>query len=327
MVDGNEDPVVILLDGTWRNADRDKNDTNVGLMRKVVDVACYYDAGVGAKWYNKLRGGFSGEGLSEKIRDAYAAVAQRHDGPLFLFGYSRGAYTARSLAGLIALCGRPVGLGEEEAKLAATEAMKIYRNRQDREDQAARYRDRRETGSRREVEFVGVWDTVGALGVPWAPQPLAAYRFHDTRLSHHIQHGRHAVSIDERRRTFRPTLWTGRHADVRQCWFAGGHADIGGSKRPRATLALLWMLEEARNVGLPIKPDHYPRLGPDAPLAPITFGFRILPKLLRTIQGSGAQIHSSVRELMRDRRYTGTEALQRALEERVPWSDQAELGQ
>ena len=116
------------------------------------------------------------------------------------------------------------------------------------------------------VDFIGVWDTVGALGIPeylgWLNMfdPLHRYSFHNVTLNPHIRHGRHAVAMDERRRPYMPALWSEPYAsgqDVKQVWFPGSHKDVGGGhlRMGLSDGALLWMIEEAREaVGLGFNP-------------------------------------------------------------------------
>jgi type VI secretion system (T6SS) phospholipase Tle1-like effector len=124
------------------------------------------------------------------------------------------------------------------------------------------------------IQFVGVWDTVGSLGIPidgFRPPLLSRlWTFHDTRLSRYVRHAYHAVAIDERRKAFRPTLWE-RDAEVpgqvlEQLWFVGVHCDVGGGyKDPTLSeIPLLWMADKARDCGLAFKPDRL-RIDPDAP--------------------------------------------------------------
>ena len=122
-----------------------------------------------------------------------------------------------------------------------------------------------------EVHFIGVWDTVGALGVPvtWLNWIGARrHRFHDVRLDLHIRNACHAVAIDEGRRPFAPTLWTNRPRsgqNVEQLWFPGAHSDVGGG-RPNTALsdrALLWMWARAHAAGLALQPSAVRALRPD----------------------------------------------------------------
>lgn len=282
--------IALCFDGTW-NSDDASSPTNVVKTYRAIrpatsagveQLACY-DRGVGTGRFDRLRGGVLGLGLARNVELAYQWLTgkYREGDRLFLFGYSRGAYTARSLAGLIGLCGVPdagrCGLAECEPADAASQAMAIYRipAGKDREKRAARHRDifcrapaapvARGVDVLRPssiVHFVGVWDTVGALGVPitWLNWVGARrHRFHDVRLDRHIRHACHAVSVDEGRRPFAPTLWLSppvQGQEVEQLWFPGVHGDVGGG-RPHTHLsdgALLWMWAKAWAAGLAFEP-------------------------------------------------------------------------
>ena len=283
--------IALCFDGTW-NSDDASSPTNVvktwQAIRRVtsegVEQLTYYDRGVGTGRFDRFRGGVLGLGLARNVELAYEWLAANYlpRDRLFLFGYSRGAYTARSLAGLIGLCGIP-----DEGRCAfagcppadaVSEGMAIYRMRagKAREERAARHRETfcRAPGAPEfrgadvlrpssVVHFVGVWDTVGALGVPvtWLNWIGARrHRFHDVRLDRHIRHACHAVAIDEGRRPFAPSLWANRPApgqQVEQLWFPGVHSDVGGG-RPNTALsdrALLWMWARAHAAGLGLGPD------------------------------------------------------------------------
>ena len=189
--------------------------------------------------------------------------------PLLFFGFSRGAYTVRSLAGFIRNCGllrRPYA-----AKIPAAYA--LYRQRSARSApwaaKAIEFRKDFAVADRTEIEFVGVWDTVGALGIP-APflgtLGTGRFLFHDTEPSRIIRHARHAVAIDEKREDFAPTLWDDKEGlDLKQVWFAGGHTDIGGGYKDRALgdFAGQWIVQEAGALGLAFEPHFTKALKPN----------------------------------------------------------------
>ncbi|MDA0265151.1 MAG: DUF2235 domain-containing protein [Chloroflexi bacterium] len=259
--------IAIFSDGTW-NTPEQAHPTNVIRLHDVtlergsdgVAQARFYDRGVGADG-NRLQralGGVSGRGLDKNILDGYRFLVENHeaDDEIYLFGFSRGAYTARSLVGLIRNCGL---LTKEHAGMADA-AMKLYRKRKKNSDPysgaAQRFRDRysKTTG----IRFLGVWDTVGALGVPvrglghllnWR------YKFHDVDLSGTVNHAYHAVSVDERRGAFKPSLWshTGKpDQTVEQVWFAGVHSEVGGGSSDTGLpdIAFMWMMHKAQACGL-----------------------------------------------------------------------------
>ena len=282
--------LVLCFDGTWNSDDASSPTNVVKTWRAIrpatsagVEQLAYYDRGVGTGRFDRFRGGVLGLGLARNVEIAYRWLTANYmpRDRLFLFGYSRGAYTARSLAGLLGLCGIPdagrCALVDCRPAEAAGRAMAIYRMPagKAREERAARHRDtfRRAPAAPGVpgvdvlrpsiiVHFIGVWDTVGALGVPvtWLNWVGARrHRFHDVRLDRHIRHACHAVSVDEGRRPFVPTLWLsppGPGQEVEQLWFPGVHGDVGGG-RPHAGLsdgALLWMWAKAHAAGLAFEP-------------------------------------------------------------------------
>ncbi len=269
--------LVIGTDGTWNKPDQlDRGrqvPSNVVKIVRAVDEHArdvqqlkYYDTGVGTGGFvDKWIGGTVGHGLFRNVVEAYKWLIGVHtEGDrLFLFGFSRGAYTVRSLAGLLNLCGIPRNTPDlsSGAQALADEATKIYRlhDRARREDAAIRFREKYKSkpGS---VHFLGVWDTVGALGLPthglvgwWSRRRQG---FHDVSLGGNITHAFHALAIHERRKPFLPTLWRGEKPDgvarVSQCWFPGVHTNVGGGYADAglSDRALLWMIKRAEEAGL-----------------------------------------------------------------------------
>ena len=203
--------VIVLFDGTWNNI---KDDTNVVRMRDAIDSTGEHDpnqpykylTGVGTSWHNRLTGGLFGRGLSENIQAGYAwlsALCQPAD-QIYVFGFSRGAYTARSLVGLIRKC----GLIKSPASLE--EAYTLYRDKSvaPKDDKAVAFRAAHSRETR--VRFIGVWDTVGSLGVPLSGVPFSRdyYAWHDTALSKIVDYAYHAIAADERRADYKPAVWT-----------------------------------------------------------------------------------------------------------------------
>jgi uncharacterized protein (DUF2235 family) len=274
--------LILSFDGTWNipdeNGDEGANtNTNVcrlhgAVLPKDVDGTvqdAWYDKGVGTEWYNRLSGGVAGVGLSKNIRQGYKHLAQKYeDGDeIFLFGFSRGAYTARSLAGLIRNCGI---LKRPNDKLVH-EAYQIYRTRDDgvESEQARAFRRAAAHPGNVEIKCLGVWDTVGALGIPVQSFDFFNrhfYRFHDTNLSSIVKNAFQALAIDEHRRDYEATLWNpSERADQRleQVWFPGAHSNIGGGYKGDivADVALAWMLDRVASCGLALDPAAYPVLG------------------------------------------------------------------
>ncbi len=252
--------IVVCLDGTWNRADHPTKVTNVvKIMRAIrpVDDAgivqvVFYDKGVGTGGpVDRVVGGAFGRGLEDNIKDGYRFIANNYEpgDEIYLFGFSRGAFTARSLAGLIEW----VGLIRKGCLEHLSAAYATYRSK----DQAGRDRIRASYAWEGEVRIrcVGVWDTVGALGIP---SKLAArwnrrrHAFHDVRLCDHVDHAFQALAIDELRGPFEPTLWQVREDErvdrerVKQVWFPGVHSDVGGSYEERglADVSLDWMIRE-----------------------------------------------------------------------------------
>jgi len=266
--------LVICADGTWNRPEEDlKNDipTNVlRLARAVKPVArdgasqqVFYDWGVGSS-HSKMSAGMTGAGIQKNIQDNYRYIVQNYSpgDEIYLFGFSRGAYTVRSLSGLINNCGI---LKREHANLTA-KAFRHYKNGrtgyepggEHSVDFRAKYSHRS-----RKVKFIGVWDTVGALGVPVSFFGLFDKEdlFYDSKLGSNVEFARHALAIDEQREDFVPTIWKPRSSvDLKQVWFVGSHGDVGGGYKPDSKdgstlsdIPLAWMLKEARAVGLDLE--------------------------------------------------------------------------
>ena len=238
----------------------------------------YYDTGVGTTWSSKtnILQGVTGAGIDKNIQDAYKFIMWHYEpgDEIWLFGFSRGAYTARSIAGLIRNCGvlRPENLP------LLREAYELYRDRSaitgPDSDLMRAFRARYSHEPR--IRFVGVWDTVGALGIPlkpWSAANMRRYQFHDVTLSSTIDHAYHALALHERRNTFRPTLWRQSNTakaqkglqQMQQVWFAGVHSNVGGGYADAglSDTALDWMARKARAAGLALNPDFEQCCKPD----------------------------------------------------------------
>ncbi len=261
--------IVICADGTWNRPEQDGKDdapTNVLKVARAISPnanghkqVVFYDWGVGS-YYDPVMGGGFGSGINKNIQDAYRFIVQNYDpgDELYFFGFSRGAYTVRSLAGFIRNCGI---LRRTHASLIHA-AFELYRGRGDPPSSAtaARFRKKCSVPHAVRIKFIGVWDTVGALGVPVSMLGFLneQHLFHDVAISSIVEHARHAMSIDETRDDFAPTRWRPKAGvDMKQVWFAGVHADVGGGypqeKRDKGLLSKLplsWMLTEAEDVGL-----------------------------------------------------------------------------
>lgn len=258
---------IVLYDGTWNDpSDR----TNVFRLARFIgdrDAAgntqrFKYDAGVGTGRFGRLLGGAFGVGLSRNLMEGYEWLAKsyREGDEIWIFGFSRGAYTARSLAGLIRKCGL---LDVYTPKLLG-QAYKLYRDTSKKPDGPECSEFRANYSLTPDIHFVGVWDTVGALGIPGTSlSEKGAFRWHDQQISKKVKHAYHAMALNEYRRAYDTVLWTTpdgikkpENIDVEQCWFIGAHANVGGGygKDDLADLSFAWMLQKAAKAGLALHP-------------------------------------------------------------------------
>jgi len=267
--------LVICCDGTWNSPDqkdrgqvRPSNVTKIALAALTRDAngieqKVFYDKGVGTGLgFDRLLGGAFGLGISRNIGDAYRYLLENFSegDDIYLFGFSRGAYTARSLGGLIRKC----GVLRSEHAGRYHDAYRLYRRRDTAshpnaiEAQLFRKTFSHET----RIRFMGVWDTVGALGIPIRGlrfvNRLLRQEFHDVKLSSTVDHAYHAVAIDEKRKPFMPALWEQQaHAmgqKMEQAWFAGVHSNIGGGYEDAglSDITFMWMLQKAKDTGLAV---------------------------------------------------------------------------
>ena len=218
----------------------------------------------------RLITGASGAGVIGRIVRGYSFISRCYDpgDRIYLVGFSRGAYTVRALAGLIASVGllnrNTVDMRNEKLRYElGVGAWVLYRQRARKIDNAlvsaglslvVRRPEPHELHTEVPIRAIGVWDTVGAYGIPayaYDKQRIDLFRFADCKLSPRVQQGFHAVAIDEQRADFTPTLWEPA-PNVTQVWFAGAHGDVGGGA-PRAGLsdiALVWMMESLAKAGV-----------------------------------------------------------------------------
>ena len=250
--------IVICCDGTGN--EYGKNNTNVvetyALATKSATQVAYYDPGVGTGgWVYEEESGRlraitdqgTGAGLQKNVNDAYRYLMEvyEEEDHIFLFGFSRGAFTVRSLAGML----HKVGLLERNADNHLQYAAKIY-NRPKNTRVAAGFKAT--FGQPAPVHFIGVWDTVESVVLN------EGKRWTDARLNPEIAFAYHALAIDERRHDFQPCLWDERNVQpeqtMEQVWFAGVHSDVGGyhPKRGLANISLHWLLDKAESAGMEI---------------------------------------------------------------------------
>lgn len=257
--------LVVCCDGTWDTAtDR----TNVARLHDRLatteDQLPRYFGGIGTDGgpVRRVLDGAFGLGLADRIREVYRWLAEtfRPGDELVLLGFSRGAFTVRSTVGMLARCGlvafAPDQDDAERDAVVARVFAEGYRAKRDLRGAGLTYHAGFGPDDRAPVAFLGVWDTVGALGVPRTFGLLSdlvgpgTVAFHDLELAPDVRHARQAVALDEMRGPYVPSLWStpppGRHASFAQVWFPGGHGDVGGG-RPDTDLsdgALRWMIDE-----------------------------------------------------------------------------------
>lgn len=271
--------IVLCSDGTGNTPGKGRG-TNVWKLYMAVDrhdheeypglspQVAFYDDGVGTDGVRLLRalGGAFGWGLSRNVRELYESLVLHYEpqDKVFLFGFSRGAFTIRSVAGMICRCGLLtrqdyLSRSVKDRQRLLTQILHAYRS----EDPKAAGNIREALGLQQiDIEFIGVWDTVDAVGLPFDElkvidaisrkvRGLRLWGFHDRVLSSKVKRGCQALAIDDERRTFRPNVWKPRHG-VDQVWFAGVHSNIGGGypKEGLAYVSLYWMMLQAKASGL-----------------------------------------------------------------------------
>lgn len=267
--------LIVCCDGTWQTLNNPCPTNVVKIAQAVKSVASktpqivFYDEGIGTgDKFDQLTGGAFGWGIDQNIQDAYRFLCLNYEqgDEIYLFGFSRGAYTVRSLAGLLAYS----GLLERHNIRKAPKAYELYRRSSDpHHPEPVEFRQKNSykvegDGNRVPIKLLGCWDTVGELGVPDKIPFLpidewinAKYKFHNTSLSSIIQHARHAVAIDETRKVFNVTPMdkspNSGGQDLRQVWFPGEHGCVGGGTKEHQGLsnaALQWMMDEVSKLGL-----------------------------------------------------------------------------
>jgi len=301
--------IAIFADGTWSSPEQGGASNVLQMARAVsplsddIEQVSFYDWGVGTD-RKKVAGALSGAGIDKNIMDCYRFLVHNyHEGDqLFFFGFSRGAYTVRSLAGFIRNC----GLLKREYADKIPQAYKHYRKRAKKtgpnQQQSQDFRQAYAVADITPIEFIGAWDTVGALGIPlpfWGTLGEREFLFHDTEPSKIIRHARHALAIDENRVDFEPTLWGEKPGlDLQQVWFAGVHSDVGGGydEVGLSHLAAVWILAEATKYGLVFESHFINALkpNPQGTLHNERKGiYRARKEFVRDITGP---VHSSVKQ-------------------------------
>ncbi|WP_069164396.1 DUF2235 domain-containing protein [Nocardia altamirensis] len=311
--------LVVCCDGTWKA----ESSTTVSNIIKIAQTIRFdapgptgekiqqwvtYVSGPGARGFltDRVLGGAFGLGLEANLSSAYWHLALNWEpgDEIYIFGFSRGAFTARSLAGLI----DRIGLLTPEAMISGKypEALRIHHEVPPADGSIPQaWKDFRKKNCHEQapkIDFLGVFDTVGALGVPGLTS--LRYKFHDVKLAPSVFCARQALAIDERRRNFEPCLWEvpiepnvkyrRGFQRVKQVWFEGVHSDIGGGYQEcgLSDITLRWMVREAESVGLAFDRERLEHLsercraaGPDhmRPHPSLGLGYRIL-NVIRTLR-------------------------------------------
>ena len=251
--------IVICCDGTGNEFGPEN--TNVVklfelLTKDPLTQVAYYDPGVGtlsapgvisapAKLFTKLLGLAFAFGLTANIEDAYRYLMERYQegDRIYLFGFSRGAFTVRALAGMLYKC----GLLQRGSENLIPYASKMYRHGS--RDLAVQFKHAFSRDC--PVHFIGVWDTVKSVGL------IRRRRFPNSVLNPSVAHARQALSLDEKRSHYQPSLWASApQQDIRQVWFAGVHSDVGGGYAQAGVshVALHWLALQAHAQGLIFNP-------------------------------------------------------------------------
>lgn len=284
--------IILCSDGTGNQAIKDRG-TNVFKLYEAIDrhhstpQLAFYDNGVGTESFKlfKILGGAFGFGLSRNVRELYTHLVRCYEpgDSIYLFGFSRGAYTARTLAGLITKCGvLAIDKCNNDGDVSrfVKGAYKAYRRdyrtittslwrmlfgwltrRRYGFTQVEEFRRFTHEDGNTPVHFIGVWDTVGAVGFPimcvadWFDALIYKFKFPNSALNAKVHQACHAVSIDDKRKTFHPEMWDESNETgdrIQQVWFAGVHANVGGGypKQGMSLVALDWMMKKAHTAGL-----------------------------------------------------------------------------
>ncbi|GAB2488630.1 DUF2235 domain-containing protein [Algoriphagus taiwanensis] len=256
--------IVLCLDGTDNKITVNENSNVVHLFRclqKNSNQIVYYTPGIGTlvpDWkkdnkqkLHKLKDQIFGLSLEKNVHSAYQFLMDNYlpGDQIYLFGFSRGAYTARVICGFIEM----YGLAEKGNLDKAKYLYQLYTSKNFDFKLSSNVK-KSITRTIEPIRFVGIWDTVSSIGNPLKPD--FGYPF--TKNLKNVKTVRHAVSIDEKRKLFLPYLVEQNHSDLLEVYFAGVHSDIGGSyeKEGLSKIALEWMLGEALENGILLNFDH-----------------------------------------------------------------------
>lgn len=277
--------IVVCSDGTGNSAIKGRG-TNVFKLFEAIDLnghrydpaldpqVAFYDDGVGTESFKVLKAfaGATGWGLSRNVQQLYKEIIRIYDpgNRIFLFGFSRGAFTVRTLAGLIHTCGIPDAkhfTTADALEAAVSKAYRLYRRKyrttlaklflgEPNGSEITQFRKESCCEDEVKISFLGVWDTVDAVGLPLHLSDIINYsiyrfKFPDRKLSGCVQRACHALAVDDERHSFHPLLWED-DPRIEQVWFAGAHSNVGGGypKQGMSLVTLEWMMSKAEEEGL-----------------------------------------------------------------------------
>ena len=271
--------IVVFSDGTGQEGGK-KNNTNIYKLFNMIEdrtsrQVAFYHPGLGTGW-QKISGNVGGMGFSRNVCDCYRFIFEHFeaDDQIFLFGFSRGAATVRSLSSFT----HYIGILPKSRPELIERAYKIYENHKEakRKNKAKEFVLRHHTMWTK-IKFLGCYDTVAALGIPNKGAsvildniPGLEHKFHNFTLSETVENAYHALAIDDERKTFHPILWEAKidesYQTMRQVWFAGMHTDVGGGYREQnlSDIPLAWMIQQATSKGLQIYSKHKVKIAEDA---------------------------------------------------------------
>jgi len=314
--------LIVCCEGTWQKLDSPDASNVLKMTQSIratddsgIQQIVFYDQGIGTEGdlIEQIGGGAFGWGIDQKIKAAYQFLSLNyHEGDeIYLFGFSRGAYTVRCLAGLI-YC---AGLLKRQYIHKAPQAYEIYRDRHSSTkpsgEIAMDFRQR--YGDHVPIHALCCWDTVGSLGIPdIIPNfPLDnlinhKYEFFDTKINRYIQNAFHAIAIDEIRKSFLVTPM--KHSDdadtnIQQLWFVGEHGCIGGGTEATyglSDITLSWMMERVERLGLALDRQHLeyklnPNFNTHFNNQP-TGVFKLDEQVWRTVEGGISVLHETVKQ-------------------------------
>ncbi|PTY07859.1 hypothetical protein DB347_06430 [Opitutaceae bacterium EW11] len=320
--------IILCADGTWNEPEQVDPETGRRRPTNVLKVAravlpeaadhteqvVYYHVGIGSESHglDRWTDGAFGNGMERNVRSLYRFVVFNYceGDELYLFGFSRGAFTVRTLAGFM----NAVGLLEKEDEFFTPDLYRLYSSSAAK-DSPAWERAFRRVHNRRPcppLRFIGVWDTVGALGAPGLLGQLLnrnKYKYHDIGLNPNIANAFHALAIDEQRKPFAPSLFVrpaGWAGNLEQAWFPGYHCNVGGSSDPDgvANEALHWIVEKAEKLGLEFDRSylgHYVPCFNSEIHDSMSFVYRLMRPYVREIGGhpaDGEEVHQAALDRM-----------------------------